>query len=59
MIAAVEISQHLSSDCLQPKFPGISHLKSKKKMLQIGGRFDRVLPGSSKTFLSLQQEVEG
>jgi len=23
-------------------------------MLQIGGRFDRALPGSSKTFLSLQ-----
>jgi hypothetical protein len=27
MIAAVEISQHLSSDYLQPKFPSIPHLQ--------------------------------
>jgi len=28
MIAAVEISQHLSSDCLQLKFPRLPHLLS-------------------------------
>jgi hypothetical protein len=30
MIAAFEISQHLSSDCLQPKFPSIPHLQREK-----------------------------
>jgi hypothetical protein len=55
MIAVFEISQHLSSDCLQPKFPSIPHLQREKiQMLQVGRRFDRVLVGSSKTFLSLQ-----
>jgi hypothetical protein len=27
MIAAIKISQHLPSDCLQPKFPSIPHLQ--------------------------------
>jgi len=55
MIAAFEISQQLSSDCLRSKFPSIPHLQSEKiQMLQIGRRFDRVLAGSSKTSLSLQ-----
>ena len=54
VIAAFDISQQFSSDCLRSKFPSILHLRSKKKMLQIGGRFDRILPGSFKTFLSLQ-----
>jgi hypothetical protein len=45
-----------SSDCLQPKFPAFRICKLKKiQMLQIGGGFDRVLVGSSKTFLSLQE----
>jgi hypothetical protein len=30
MIAALEISQHLSSDYLQPKFPSIPHLQREK-----------------------------
>jgi hypothetical protein len=56
MIAAVEISQHLSSDCLQLKFPSIPHLQSEKiQMLQIGRRFDRGLVASSKTFFFLQE----
>jgi hypothetical protein len=60
MIAVFEISQHLSSDCLQLKFPSIPHLQSEKiQRLQIGRRFDSVLVGTSKTFLSLQEQVEG
>jgi hypothetical protein len=52
---SLEISQHLSSDYLQPKFPSIPHLQREKiQMLQVGRRFDRVLVGSAKTFLSLQ-----
>jgi hypothetical protein len=56
MIAVFEISQQIPSDCLQPKFPSIPHLQIEKiQMLQIGRRFDRVLVGSSKTFLFLQE----
>jgi len=52
VIAPFDISQQIPSDSLQPKFPAFR--KSKKKMLQIGGGFYRILPGSSQTFLSLQ-----
>ena len=56
LIAVFEISQQIPSDCLQSKFPSIQHLQSGKiQMLQIGRRFDCVLVGSSKTFLSLQK----
>ena len=53
MIAVFEILQQIPSDCLQLKFPSIPCLQSEKiQMLQIGRRFERVLVGSSKTFLS-------
>jgi hypothetical protein len=59
MIAAVEISQNLSSDCLQPRFPASRTCNAKKyRCFKLNKRFERVLVSISKTFLSLQQAVE-